>query len=143
MRWLLAIWLAISCTDLAIPPVVYGSDAKASACLAWVLWDEARGEPLAGARAVLDVVHTRMQLRNKNACEIVSEPHQFSGYHPGVFSHVSMEMLTNYAIVSRMAPSVLGCSYFHATYVAPRWRYRMETCKQIGGHIFYKPKEKK
>ena len=114
--------------------------------MAWVIHDEARGESLKGARAVMDVILARMQQRKQTACEVVKEPSQFSGYRPGVFLKITKEMLTRYAIVSKMSPVAAECEYFHATYVHPVWRIKLKRCKQVGKHIFYqaiKPKSTK
>lgn len=145
MRWLLALVLVFTCSELAVPPEVIKRPVTATECLAWVINDEARGESLKGARAVLDVVLRRMKLRKKTACQVVAEPKQFSGYKPGVFLGITQEMLTKYEVVNKMPPSVPNCEYFHANYVSPYWNNGLVKCKQIGNHIFYraKPKEKK
>lgn len=143
MRWLLAVLLLMACTSLAVPPKVVHRPDPDIKCLAWVLDDEARGEPLKGARAVLDVVKKRMQVSGRTACQVVAERKQFSGYKPGVFEKISKEMLTRYETVRKMSPVAPDCEYFHATYVHPPWRLRLVRCKQIGNHIFYKPLKEK
>src|SRR5438874_2634398 len=147
MRWMLAVLLLAYSMTLATPhavppapaaPVPILSDEK---CSAWVVWDEARGEPLKGARAVLDAVLARMHKRNKTACEVVKERYQFQGYKPGAIQKVPDEALTRYEAVRKMPPVTANCEYFHATYVHPAWRLKMRRCKQVGKHIFYQPKE--
>ena len=145
-RWLLATLLLTYTIILSSPPeVVFPKEPPISdeQCLAWVIHDEARGESLRGARAVLDVVLVRMEQRKQTACDAVKEPSQFSGYRAGVFKQVDEAMLTRLKKVSKMSPEVSNCPYFHATYVSPVWRWKMQRCKQIGKHIFYKPIKEK
>lgn len=147
MRWLLAILLLAATIPLAIPAKVVYRPVADSTCLAWVIYDESRGEPLRGSKAVYDVVKHRMKERSLTACQVVAEAHQFSGYKPGVFEKITPEMLTRYELVAKMAPVVPSCSYFHANYVHPLWRLKMKRCGAVGKHIFYraivpKPKEK-
>ena len=33
-----------------------------------------------------------------------------------------------------------GATYYHATYVKPRWSKRMVRVAKIGAHIFYRPR---
>lgn len=145
MRWLLAALLLSYSIDCATPPPMAVQPAITdSQCLAWVIHDEARGEPLMGQRAVLDVVYERMKRRRQTACAVIAAHAQFSGYRPGVFEKVSPEMLTNLETVRKMSPVAANAEYFHATYVAPIWRKSMKRIKQVGKHIFYKrPKENK
>ena len=122
-------------------PVALRSDDPI--CLAWVVDSEARGEPLQAAKAVYDVIQHRMLVRKKTACEVVKEAHQFSGYHKGMHLHVDDLMLTRVEKLRKMAPVVRDCGYFHAVYVKPAWRLKMQKCKQIGGTIFYKLSKEK
>jgi spore germination cell wall hydrolase CwlJ-like protein len=139
MRWLLGVLLVLYCTELAtpakLPPMPRYTDKE---CLAWVVNDEARGEPLRGQKAVYDVVKHRMTVRNKTACEVVMEPHQFSGYKDGMFLHVDQNMLTLLTKLSKMRSVVPEAEYFHATYVKPSWSARMKKVVTIGLHTFYK-----
>lgn len=135
--------LLLAPEDLAIPSrVFYKLLPTEKDCLAWVIHDEARGEPLRGARAVLDAVLARAKKRQKPVCEVVSEPRQFSGYSPEKIFFVDEKMLQRYREVAELRPVAEGCDYFHATYVKPRWRYSMKVCRQVGKHIFYKEKRK-
>jgi len=47
-------------------------------CLATALYYEARGEPLAGRRAVLDTITNRMLATGKDACGVVFQHRQFA-----------------------------------------------------------------
>jgi spore germination cell wall hydrolase CwlJ-like protein len=141
---LLAIFLAAYCQALAVPSEVVLKPLRATEkqCKAWVVWDEARGEPSKGARAVLDAVLTRMKKRNKTACEVVAEPKQFSGYRPFITFKIDDKILANYEAIRKLPPVVVGCDYFHAVYVSPKWARGMQKCKQVGNHIFFKEKRK-
>jgi spore germination cell wall hydrolase CwlJ-like protein len=144
LRVLLAILLAIVCSPLASPQKVrYTSDPKPKAyqCLAWVVHDESRGEPLRGSRAVLDAVLKRMKDSGKAACEVIAEPSQFSGFYPEAPYDVSKEALQRFVAVAKMKPVTVECKYFHAVYVHPAWANKMTKCFQVGKHIFYKEKK--
>lgn len=112
-------------------------------CMAWVLHDEARGEPSKGARAVLDAVLARIKKRNKTACEVVAEPKQFSGYRPFIVFKIDDKILANYEAIKKLPPVMRGCDYFHATHVSPKWASSMKKCGRVGKHVFYTTKEKK
>lgn len=125
------------CFDFSMPIIVDSSDIN---CAAWAIFDEARGEPIEGQRAVLDVIITRMVKYDMTACQVVKQPGQFSGYNPSVGIRVTKNMLTAYAEVSRMAPVAEDAEFFHADYVHPAWK-SVDRMFQIGHHIFYKTKE--
>lgn len=140
IRFLLTILLAVSCSALAEPTEVIREPVSVVQCGAWVIHDEARGEPLKGARAVLDVVKERARLSGKTVCDVVKQPKQFSGYRKGQSFHVTAEQVERYWAVARMKPVVKGSTHFHATYVSPKWTEKMKRTKRVGRHIFYKEK---
>ncbi len=144
MRWLLALLLAATLSPLAIPKQPeHASNIQpvtAEMCIAWALHDEARGESLRGARAVLDIIQTRMNKRKLTACEVITQRHQFSGYSRGDFYKVTDSMLARYNAASRLEPIMKGCEYFHASKVSPSWGKRMIRCGSVGRHVFYKEK---
>ncbi len=154
MRWIVGLLLSIVCSTISIPPpIAWKPEPVKTAlkrphaddrCLAWVLWSEARGEPLEGARAVYDVIHTRMKIRKLSACQVVRQKFQFSGYKPGMTLKVDENAWDRLTKVRQMKPVASGAEYFHATYVQPIWAVEMKRIKQVGNHIFLrKPKEKK
>ena len=118
-------------------------DNSARNCLAWIVWSEARGEPLRGKRAVLDVVKARMKASGQSACSVVSSPHQFSGYKKGMKIKVSEKQLTEYREVVSMSPVAANCNYFHNTSVNPHWAKGMKFCIRVGRHLFYKQSKEK
>ncbi len=126
-------------SEINLPLIVSQDDIN---CTAYIIWDEARGEPLQGQRAVLDVILTRMVKRDMTACQVIKQPRQFSGWHLGMKMSVTKQMLTTYEIVSNMKPVVEQAEFFHAEYVKPAWRLRLDKIKQIAHHIFYAPKQK-
>lgn len=140
IRFLLTILLTTSCSVLAAPVKVLKEPVSVVQCGAWVIHDEARGESLKGARAVLDVVKERARLSGKTVCDVVKQPKQFSGYRKGQSFNVTAEQIERYWTVARMKPVVKGSTHFHATYVTPPWRKKMKLVKKVGRHIFYKEK---
>jgi len=110
--------------------------------MAWVIDDEARGEPQRGQKAVYDVVKHRMETQRLTACEVVKEPYQFSGYHRGMHMRATEEMLQRLAKLRRMKPVVPNATYFHSKDVHPTWAARMKKVLTIGRHSFYVPKPK-
>lgn len=140
-RILAAIALALVCAPLAIPKKPVKHAPEPLKCLVWVVHDESRGEPLRGSRAVLDAVLKRMKDTGKGACEIVSQPRQFSGYNAQAMYVDNKEALARYHVVKRMKPVTHECKYFHAVYVHPAWANKMTRCFRIGKHVFYKEKK--
>ena len=110
-------------------------------CIAWAIHDEARGEPLRGARAVMDVILKRMATRGKSACEIIAQPGQFSGYRHNFVKNISSKSLARFLKVRSMQPVVKDAEYFHAEYVQPGWARGVEVVAKIGRHVFYKERK--
>lgn len=113
-------------------------------CLAVAVHTEARGEPIAGQKAVLEVIQNRMKLRNLSACEVVKQPGQFPWYKRGTVLKMNDYMLTRWQELTTM-PSLLASNveYFHATSVKPVWTKGMKRAAAIGAHVFYADKETK
>jgi spore germination cell wall hydrolase CwlJ-like protein len=142
---IVALLLMMSCSQLSIPPRLEYKPPEPWRCMAWVVHDEARGESLKGARAVLDVVLRRMKKTGKSACDVVSAPRQFSGYSERKVYNVTLtnkEALQRFIQVAKMKPVAVQCTHFHATYVRPAWATKMTRCVRIGKHIFFKEKHK-
>jgi N-acetylmuramoyl-L-alanine amidase len=142
MKWLIALVTLLISQSLASPQKLPAGSPQPSKCLVWAISDEARGEPLRGARAVLDVIYERMKRSGKSACQIVKQPAQFSGYRQGVKMQIDENMLTRFAAVDKMLPVCKGCTHFHSKKVQPSWRKKLKRVIMISNHIFYKPKEK-
>jgi cell wall hydrolase len=60
-----------------VGPFPFDPDAH---CMVNAVYHEARGEPVKGQRAVVDVIHNRAAKSGKSVCEVVAEPHQFTWY---------------------------------------------------------------
>ena len=132
--------LLASPTDISegqMPP----PELAAQHCVAVAVYMEAGGESLRGQRAVAEVIWNRAKLRHKHVCEIVTQPHQFSFYHPGFSLKASKEQLTRLKKLVTMQP-VLGTAvtHFHAFYVKPKWAKKLKRVAVIGAHIFYQGK---
>lgn len=142
LRTLVALVLALVCTELATPKRLPESRYAEDVCLAWVVHDEARGEPLKGQRAILDVVMKRMKKSGKTACQVVKKKKQFSGYTKGKLLRANHEQFMRLQELRKMKPVVPEATHFHATYVKPTWAARMKRVRQVGKHIFFKEKQK-
>jgi hypothetical protein len=113
-----------------------------SQCLATALHYEARGEPLAGRRAVLDTITNRMLATGQSACSVVLAR--------GQFSWSKRKPLLAYSGDQRAAlgevlnhPQVLSNRNFTYFYSGgkPKWAYNM-LCRKIHGHNFCMSKQK-
>lgn len=112
-------------------------------CLATAIHYEARGENLAGKRAVLDVVHHRMAATGEGACSTVLKR--------GQFSWSKNKPLLKYNAAQRRLlgevnehPIVLineNYQYFYSG-KKPSWARKM-SCKRLSGHTFCKEENEK
>lgn len=140
VRAIVALVLALVTTELAAPQRLPESRYAEDVCLAWVVHDEARGEPLKGQRAVLDVVLKRMKKSGKTACQVVKKKKQFSGYTKGMLLRVNHEQFKRLQQLRKMKPVVPEATHFHAEAVAPSWARNMIKCGKVGRHVFWKEK---
>ncbi len=134
--------LASTYSTLSSPPKIAPSGwiAPSIVCKAVAIYQESRGEPIAGQKAVLDVINERVRRSGKSACQVVKAAHQFSWYH-GQKLVADENMLTQFEEVSKMRSVCEGCTHFHADYVHPPWSRKMTKVKKIGKHIFFKEKQ--
>lgn len=110
-------------------------------CKALTIYKEANVESLAGKRAVLDVIQTRMRKQQKSACLIIKQPKQLSWVTRKTRLHATKEMLTTFYKIDKMAPVYKNAEFFHNTSVHPNWK-GLRRIGKIGGHIFYERKHK-
>jgi hypothetical protein len=107
-------------------------------CLANALWHEARGEPLEGQRAVLDVIYNRAVQSNTSVCQVVTASQQFSWYEGKLkpLNDSLVKLLENVKNHAR----VLSHKYTHF-YSGPKpyWAKGME-CTKVGNQTFCKEK---
>jgi len=112
-------------------------------CLALNIYYEARGEPLAGQKAVAHVTLNRLadgRFRD-TLCGVVKQPGQFS-WVPNfpnfqkAFKTLPFEtvILATEILSGKYIDNTKGALYFHANYVEPFKRKRTVI---IGNHIFY------
>jgi len=114
-------------------------------CLATAIWHEAGNQPRSGQIAVAEVVMRRRATGGmfpRNACRVITQPHQFSFVRAGVIPAVpakvadDMRAIAHGVVDGSLRSSVRGAMFFHATYVSPNWgRVRLG---QIGAHVFYR-----
>lgn len=107
-------------------------------CLATAVHYEARGEPLKGQRAVVDVIMHRAWKSGKSICEVLTQKQQFqwTKRHGMRYDVDTLERLEQVM----QEPKVLkneNFLYFHSTAVKPPWARKME-CSRIGHHNFCK-----
>jgi spore germination cell wall hydrolase CwlJ-like protein len=128
--------------------------AREFRCMATAIYHEARGETIEGQTAVAQVIMTRVRSDyypnticgvvfqgqwNRNSC-------QFSFACDGrtdapkdgklwdVAIDVAKKVISGKAFIKEIAEA----THYHATYVSPTWRNKMEKIKRIGVHVFYK-----
>lgn len=114
-------------------------------CLVSAVHYEARGEPIEGRVAVVEVVLARRESARwpSTACGVIAQRSQFSfvrngripdvnASHYGRAREVVMDVLSG-----RTSSSAKGATYFHASYVRPGWSRNKRQISQIGRHLFY------
>ncbi len=123
-------------------------------CLALTIYFEARGESSAGQRAVGDVVMNRVHDPafpgtvcgvTRQGGERVRSGCQFSWWCDGRSDQprdmkawrASYDMALQ-VYWDRSRDETDGALWYHADYVAPRWRKAFEAGPQIGRHLFYR-----
>ena len=111
-----------------------------SQCLATAIHYEARGEPLAGRRAVLDVIFNRMMQSGKSACSVILQRGQFSWSKSKPMLEYTDEQREKLGVVLKH-PRVLISEkhlYFYSG-EKPYWAYNM-ACRKIDRQNFCKGK---
>ncbi|AXC49998.1 cell wall hydrolase [Paracoccus suum] len=150
------VFAATFTVSLALPDPASASPTNSSPaelkCLAEALYFEARGEPLAGQKAVAEVILNRRDSGRfpTSICGVVKQGGkggcQFS-YHCGGANRAIREK-SAYMRVKRVAEAALagsprnltgGATYFHTPAVRPSWSKRFTRTARIGRHIFYRP----
>ncbi|WP_343808883.1 cell wall hydrolase [Alteraurantiacibacter aestuarii] len=128
-----------------------GFDA-ALQCLTQAIYYEAANEPLAGKRAVAQVVLNRVrhQAYPSSVCGVVyegwSQPVcQFSFVCDGSLRRApsgarwsQSRNVAREALAGHVEASVGTATHYHADYVLPRWAYELDKVKRIGRHLFYR-----
>jgi spore germination cell wall hydrolase CwlJ-like protein len=130
-----------------------GPAGNALTCLTQAVYYEAAHEPLAGRRAVAQVVLNRMRhpAYPKSVCGVVyqgwerSTGCQFSFTCDGSLlrrgggaAWKEAEAVARAALSGYVEPSVGTATHYHADYVLPKWAFTLSKIEQIGAHIFYR-----
>ncbi|MCY7340258.1 MAG: cell wall hydrolase [Sphingomonas bacterium] len=125
---------------------------RALLCLTQAVYYEAAFEPLAGRRAVAQVVLNRMRhpAYPKSVCGVVYQRNstpvcQFSFVCDGsLYRQPSIEVwrqardIAAAALAGYVEMSVGSATHYHADYVAPRWAPMLAKVAKLGAHIFYR-----
>ena len=123
----------------------YSASAAEIDCLVAAVHYEARGEPIEGRVAVVEVVLARRDSGKfpSNACAVIKQKAQFSfvkrGHIPPVrpAAYETHKDLVMDVLEGRATSSARGATYFHASYVNPKWRHSFKRISRIGRHLFY------
>ena len=117
-------------------------------CLATAVYFESMGEPLQGQLAVANVVINRARSGRypTSWCGVVKQRAQFSFVRNGRFPRIDPECrawrkaqaIARIAAANMMAALPTDVLWYHADYVAPKWRNNLVKVEKIGAHIFYR-----
>jgi spore germination cell wall hydrolase CwlJ-like protein len=134
--------------------IAAGSEAYAVArkCLTQAIYYEAANEPIAGKRAVAQVVLNRVRhpAYPKSVCGVVYQGWnqttcQFTFVCDGALLRAPMrtkwqeaEEIATEALAGTTEQAVGSATNYHADYVLPRWAFTLPKVAQIGAHIFYR-----
>ena len=116
-------------------------------CIAVAVYFEARSESIDGQLLVAETILNRAADPRwpSEPCDVVKQRHQFSFYSDGLPD--TPRDMDAYATATEVATEALngnhlysGSLYYHATYVAPVWRHKLQPIGRAGTHIFYTDK---
>jgi N-acetylmuramoyl-L-alanine amidase len=117
--------------------------STAAFCLALTVYTEARGESVAGQKAVALVVMNRAEWNDKRVCKVVHSKGQFPWAKPGMKAPRDKKAWTNAQQVARTVMNgevedfTHGATYFLGKGERPAWRLKMKYVMTVGGHRFY------
>lgn len=125
---------------------------RALLCLTQAVYYEAGFEPMAGRRAVAQVVLNRMRhpAFPKSVCGVVYQRNstpicQFTfvcdgslDRRPEIGAWKQAEAVARAALAGFVETSVGAATHYHADYVAPRWAPLLTKISKLGAHIFYR-----
>lgn len=110
------------------------------ACLASVVYHEARGEPFEGQTAVAQVVLNRVRSRHfpASVCEVAFQPHQFTGLSGIKYNKKTFDVALK--VYTGTIKNKTTATHFHAYYVEPSWASSKKKVflGRIGNHLFYR-----
>lgn len=124
----------------------YNASEREIDCLVSAVYHEARGEPLQGRVAIVEVILARRDSGKwpKNACGVISQKSQFSFVNGGHIPKIAgkdrqgFRTLVMRVLSGELSSPARGATYFHASHARPSWRHEMRRVSQIGRHFFYK-----
>jgi spore germination cell wall hydrolase CwlJ-like protein len=129
---------------LLFTPISTASTHTDEQCLSSAIYWEARGESIAGKKAVAEVVLNRSKAAGSSVCAVVKASGQFSFWPWKRIRKFDKEMQELLTEVDE-SPTILNDEnylYFYSKYLKPYWSRKM-SCRRIGNHLFCKSKEKK
>lgn len=110
-------------------------------CKRTIVYYEARGESVAGMKAVRQVLSNRARKNGTSVCTEAKRSGQFSSYKPGMNLtkvRVDKKFLTAYNRSGRMLAVVPRCTdSFHNRSVSPYWAQSKRKVATINNHVFY------
>jgi spore germination cell wall hydrolase CwlJ-like protein len=117
-------------------------------CLATAVYFESMGEPLEGQLAVARVVINRAASGRypTSWCGVVKQKAQFSFVRSGRFPRIDAgceawrkaQAIARIAVANATDILPTDVLWYHADYVAPKWRNNLRRVEKIGAHIFYR-----
>jgi hypothetical protein len=124
---------------------------RAQTCLTQAIYYEAGFEPLAGKRAVAQVVLNRMRhpAFPSSVCGVVYQGYrarvcQFSFTCDGALHRrpqdaawAESRRIAAAALAGYVEPKVGTSTHYHADYVSPYWAPKLSKIAKLGAHIFY------
>jgi spore germination cell wall hydrolase CwlJ-like protein len=129
-----------------------GTGLTALRCLTQAVYFEAGFEPLAGRRAVAQVVLNRVmhpafpnsvcgvvyQGVNRPVCQFSFTCDGSLNRHPNPAAWAEAEGVAQDALNGHVETSVGYSTHYHANYVSPYWAPKLVKIARIGAHIFYR-----
>jgi spore germination cell wall hydrolase CwlJ-like protein len=126
--------------------------ATALKCMTQAIYYEAANEPIAGKRAVAQVVLNRLKhpAYPNSVCGVVYEGAnapvcQFSFTcdgsllrTPAARQWAESRSVAQASLAGSVMPDVGSATNYHADYVLPRWAFTLGKITKIGAHIFYR-----
>ena len=141
-----------SLPGFALPRTASGMSDTAQQCLTQAIYYESATEPLAGKRAVAQVVLNRVRhpAYPATVCGVVYEGWsapvcQFSFVCDGSLRRKPSASLwresrdvARAALSGHVETDVGTATHYHADYVLPRWAYELDKVRRVGQHLFYR-----
>ena len=140
-----ALLVVVSCSAVAPENVTAAANKFAiqdDKCMASAIYYEARGEPLAGRKAVQEVILNRSQATGKTVCAVVKERAQFSWWPEKPIRQFDDELKWMLHEVKTAAPVLKDDSYkfFYSGKKRPSWA-RQTVCRIIAKQTYCNEKE--